>query len=518
MRLSQIPDNFDLIVIGGGITGAGILAEATRLGISTLLCEQSDFAWGTSSRSSKLVHGGLRYLKEGRIHLTYESVRHRQRLMNEAPGLVTPVEFLMPIWKETGPGRLITSTGLTIYDLMAGKSSHKYLPAADFLSLAPGLKPNGLSGGFLFKDAQTDDARLVLRLIFEAKDRGGIALNYTRVEELLRNKNRRIRGVALCDRITGETREIKTRAVINATGSWAEELHPSPDPKRHLRPLRGSHLVFPSWRLPVFSAVTMIHPEDKRPLFIFPWEGALLFGTTDIDHTEDLLHEPSITREEALYMIACIRHYYPAADIRLEDAIASYAGVRPVLSEGDKPPSQESREHVVWKENGLVTITGGKLTTFRVLAADALNAAARFIDLPGRVRLTQPAYNPVPEPPASGSKVCAYLWNRLFGRYGMKAKSIIEDSRPEDLEEIPGTCTVWAELKHAAQNEDVCNLSDLLLRRVRIGILAKNGGAEYLGRIKEICAPVMDWSDERWTKEINEYNKLIMKAYRVPEP
>src|SRR6056297_1846061 len=397
MQLDSVRSDWDLVVVGGGITGAGVFREAVRMGLKTLLCEASDFAWGTSSRSSKLIHGGLRYLKEGKILLTYDSVKQRERLLREAPGMVEPLGFLMPVYKGRGPGRLSLQAGLSLYDLMAGENHHRRYDSETFSRLVPGISTDGLLGGFRFMDAQVDDARLVLRLINEAVAAGGTAINYTRVIRVNRNRSGAVAGVALEHTETNQYREISTKAVINATGAWAEKLHPSPKPHLHLRPLRGSHLMFPRWLLPINQAVTLIHPKDERPLFIIPWEGALILGTTDLDHGPEICSEPVITEAETRYMMQALNAGFPSCKLRSGDAVASWAGIRPVLSSGNKAPSQESREYIVWEKQGLITVTGGKLTTFRCLAKDALNAAKPFLPGTGRVQTQAPAFSPIPE-------------------------------------------------------------------------------------------------------------------------
>ncbi|MFC1829035.1 FAD-dependent oxidoreductase, partial [Thermodesulfobacteriota bacterium] len=379
MNLETIPDNWDLIIIGGGVTGAGILNQAVRMKLRVLLVEQNDFGWGTSSRSSKLIHGGLRYLREGHFLLTREAVRERERLLKEARGLVEPLDFLVPVYKGRGPGKWILEAGLSIYDLIAYKRQHRFYATSEFFKLSPYLDQKGLVGGFCFVDARVDDARLVLRLINEAIQLDGVALNYTKVTRIIKNPQGKVTGILVEDVETHVTKTLSTRGVINATGAWAEKLHHSPDPNLHMRPLRGSHLVFPSHVLPVEHAISFIHPTDGRALFVIPWEGAVLVGTTDIDHEEDLSVEPAITEKEVSYLLEGLKVLFPSFDISLRHCLSSFAGIRPVLSKGDLPPSKESREHVVWEDNGLVTIAGGKLTTFRKLALDALKAATSFL-------------------------------------------------------------------------------------------------------------------------------------------
>lgn len=516
MRLDNISESWDLIVVGGGITGAGVLREAVRMGLRVLLAEKNDFAWGTSSRSSKLVHGGLRYLRQGRVHLTRESVRHRQRLLNEAPGLVEPIGFLMPVYKNRGPGRWSLRAGLSLYDLMAGNRYHICYDAEAFSEMVPGFNTFGLECGFRFMDAQVDDARLVLRLISESVQKGASALNYTRVTEIRRNAEGAVSGVRLRDEETGSERTVSAPAVINATGSWAETLHSSPGKDLHLRPLRGSHLMLPAWRLPVHQAVTLIHPDDGRPLFIIPWEGALMLGTTDIDHRGGLDGEIVMDRHEAEYMIECLRAYFPGRNLGLKDCISSYAGIRPVLSNQDRPPSQESREHVVWKDRGLVTVTGGKLTTFRRLAEDALKEASAWLPGDTEPKTCESVFDPIAAQPGNCRNLDSLIRRRLAGRYGSAAERIIRNADKKDLCFIPGTFTLWAELPVLAESEQVRHLTDLMLRRVRVGILAPQGGRRFLDRVEALCSPVLDWDESRWKTEKSMYIDYWDHAHSVP--
>jgi len=516
MKLENLQDSWDLIIIGGGITGAGILREAIRSGIKVLLLEQNDFSWGTSSRSSKLVHGGLRYLKEGKIMLTWASVQERERLLKEAPGLVEPLEFLVPVYSDQGPGKWMIEAGLTLYDLLSLERQHRYYEADDFLTLAPHVKSENLLGGFSFLDAQVDDARLVQRVINEAVSQGAYALNYARVTDIERNDQGSVVGVTVSDAESGLTKSLKTMAVISATGAWAEKLHPSPDPERHIRPLRGCHLFFPLDVMPVDRAISFIHPKDNRPMFALPWEGATLVGTTDVDHEFDLSLEPNISKDEITYMMEAMQIVFPSLNVSLHDCIASIAGVRPVLSAGVKDPSKESREHVVWVQKGLVTVTGGKLTTFRRLAWDALKTVRPFLASPNLIGESDPVFSPVPLRPEGELNVPLRTWRRLYGRYGEKADEILNDTKAEDLAQIPGTKTIWAELPFVARHEQVRHLSDLLLRRVRIGLLTRNGGKDYLPRIRTLCEPVLNWDDLRWEEEINNYLELWNCSYAPP--
>ena len=501
---ARLGEPWDLIVIGGGITGAGILREAVKQGWRTLLLERRDFAWGTSSRSSKLVHGGLRYLKEGRLRLTWESVRERERLVAEAPGLVERLGFLLANYAGDHPGPLAYGAGLGIYDVLAGKLDHERYSSQEFRMLAPHLSSAHLTGGFRYRDAGTDDARLVLRLLHESVRDGGTVLNYAGADELLR-VNGSVVGVRVKDALENRTAEIHASLVVNATGVWVDQLRARLGATRRMRPLRGSHLVFPSWRLPVGQAISILHPADRRPLFVLPWEGATVVGTTDVDHRADLDVEPAMSAEEAAYLMEALSLRLPSLDLTLRDAVASFSGVRPVIGTGKANPSQESRDHVIWKENGLLTVTGGKLTTFRLIARDALRAGRSQLPAPTRV-------------PSSAlfARIAGAGDRRLTGRYGSDSTLISAMASPSDLSPIGQTPYLWAELRFAARAEWVVHLEDLLLRRLRLGLLLEDGGRALLPRIRSVCQPELGWSDTRWEEEALAYSALWSRCYGLP--
>jgi glycerol-3-phosphate dehydrogenase len=514
---SQLSEPWDLLVVGGGITGAGILRESARLGLRTLLVEQRDFGWGTSSRSSKMVHGGLRYLKDGRVMLTWASVRERKRLLAEGAGLIDPMGFLIATYKGDHPGRWTYKAGLTVYDLLALQWGHRRYSTEDFQLLAPHIRQEGLEGGYRYGDAQTDDARLVLRVIQEALADGGAALNYVRAEELLR-EGEHVVGARLCDRIGERTAEVRARIVVNATGAWVDYLRGQTGAPACIRPLRGSHLIFPGWRLPCAQAITFLHPLDRRPVFIFPWEGITLVGTTDTDHDQPLDDEPAISPEEVAYLMAAVEAECPGLDLALDDVISTLAGVRPVIRSGREcDPSKESRDHVVWEENGLVTVTGGKLTTFRRIAHDVLRAARRhWPELPP-LDEKKPVLDPVAMDLPGAEVLDEEARRRLLGRYGSAAPAVVAAAQPGELEAIPGTAVLWAELRWAARAEAVMHLDDLLLRRVRLGLLVPQGGAALLPHVRPICQGELGWDDARWEAEEADYRALWQRCYSVPD-
>jgi glycerol-3-phosphate dehydrogenase len=506
---------WDILIIGGGITGAGILREATRLGMHTLLVDQRDFAWGTSSRSSKLVHGGLRYLKEGKLFLTRDSVREREQLLQEGPGLIDPLGFLLSVYKGDFPGRWTYTMGLTVYDLLALRWDHEYYSPHDFQLLAPHISQEALQGGFRFGDAQTDDARLVLRVIHEAVADGATAINYTKAQNLIID-HEGVKGVVLSDVIKDRHMEVNARVVINATGSWADDLRKEVGRTSRIRPLRGSHLIFPSWRLPVAQAISFLHPFDHRPVFIFPWEKVTLVGTTDVDHEFPLECEPLISPAEVAYLMAAVESQFPSMSIGLEDVISTYAGVRPVIGSGKHDPSDESRDHVIWQENGLYTVTGGKLTTFRLIALDVLKAIRHRLPEMPEPNSDMPVLNQINQilPGCEGLRDACR--RRLLGRYGSEAISLVNLAKPGEMENIPGTEYLWAELRWAAHAEGICHLDDLLLRRTRLGLILAKGASIIFPIVKQICIEELGWTDERWQDELSAYQSLYTHSYSLP--
>ncbi len=521
MLWAQISGPWDVLIIGGGIVGAGLLRETARLGLKALLIEAHDFGSGTSSRSSKLVHGGFRYLATGRIKLTADSVRERQRLLREGQGLIEPTEFLTPAYCGDRPPGWLFGMGLAVYDSIALRWQHSRFNADQMRKLVPGLNPNALLGGYRFYDAQTDDARLVLRVLHEAVHAGGKAVNYARAESLLRGPSGRVCGVAVRDLAGGRSAEVTAGVVINATGAWADELRGQVGQRPRLRRLRGSHLVFPYEKLPVRQVISFCHPRDHRFVFALPWEGVTLLGTTDVDHQESMTTDPAISLDEVNYLMEGLEYIFDSPRPTLDDVIATFSGIRSVLDTGKANPSKEPRDEVLWNENGLITITGGKLTMFRHMAQDTL----RFVrtELPGRPQpdpksrtldeLDPTAVNSALE----GSKLDAAVKLRLLGRYGVHAADLLRTAQPGDLQPVAGTPNLWAELRWAAQSEQVIHLEDLMLRRTRLGLQLPGGGAEFLPRIRALCQAELGWNDDRWQAEEQAYRGLWHRAYSLPQ-
>ncbi|KAF0109008.1 MAG: glycerol-3-phosphate dehydrogenase [Anaerolineaceae bacterium] len=526
---SQLDGEFDLIVIGGGITGAGILREAARAGLKAVLFEQGDFASGTSSRSSKLVHGGLRYLRNAKIKLTSESVHERDHLLKEGRGLVTPLPFVMANFRGDKIPGWVFGVGLTMYDLLALKWNHSAYDPAGLRGLVPQLSAPDIASGFRYFDAQTDDARLVLRVMQEAAADGALALNYARVDGLLKTKGR-VAGVAVRDLAPGSARtaEVRGRAVISATGAWADEVRAQaggaalslPKGPHRLRVLRGSHLFFPWSKLPLTRAVTFLHPKDGRPVFIYPWEGVTLVGTTDVDHEAAPSTDLRIGAAEAEYLMDAVRRVFPALGLTLADAQSTLAGIRAVVDTGKSDPSKESREFVLWNESGLLTVSGGKLTTFRLMAHTALRAVRLALPEHPVPRRTMRVLDPLPPEttlcdlpgdPSAGSGQGLRL--RLLGRYGAQACHLVDAAHADEMTAIGPSPSLWAELRWAARTEGVVHLDDLLARRLRLNINLPGGGMSEMGKIRAIVQTELGWDDARWAKEEAAYRELWKRYY-----
>jgi glycerol-3-phosphate dehydrogenase len=399
------------------------------------------------------------------------------------------------------------------------------------LELCPPLRAHGLAGGYRYLDAQVDDARLVLRVLREARQGGALALNYARVLDLLRGRDGQVCGAVVRDEAGagGRTLEVRAPVVISATGVWADDLRRDVLAARQalpgflrqrLRRLRGSHLVFSGERLPLARALSFLHPADRRPVFVVPWEGVTLIGTTDVDHDADLEQEPVISSAEAAYLLDAADFAFPSLGLGQDDVRATFSGVRPVVNTGRANPSAESREHVLWDEGGLITVTGGKLTTFRLMARAALRVASRHLETTGRAQRRPIAgwqdralIEAAPDLPQACGLNSAAAW-RLAGRYGLDAWKLVEQAGPGELEPMePGCPALWAEARWAAEQEAVVHLDDLLLRRVRLGLLCPQGGLAHMDRLWTMVGPALGWTPQHWRQEVDAYARLWARAY-----
>jgi len=446
-------------------------------------------------------------------------VREREWMLREAPNLVTPLRFLLPNFERYHFPSWKLGLGVMIYDLLAPKWKHRKCTPTKLLEACPFLNAEGLIGGFQYYDAVMDDARLLLRILREAVQSGGTALSYTRAERLLRTGDGQVCGALLREKLSpdGRTAEVKAKVVVNASGAWSDEVRSQLGQPTRLRRLRGSHLVFTRARLPVNQALTLFHPGDGRAMFVIPWEGVTIVGTTDIDHDPSLdakYVEPFAAGEEIGYMMDALSLLFPSLGLCDKDIVSSFSGLRPVIHTGAASPSKESRAHALSEENGLITITGGKYTTFRVMSRQTIDRVLARLGKPRRVARER-IFDPLPD--LSGFSLEPSRLAYLAGRHGSETAGLLAAAKQGDLEPIEQLPNVWAELRWAAREEGVEHLDDLLLRRVRLGLLLPRGAGDLLGRIRSIVQPELGWSDERWQQEEAAYLQTWQRYYS-PKP
>ncbi len=507
----KVDPHYDLLIVGGGITGAAVLHAASRRGLKALLVDRGDFASGTSSWSSKLIHGGVRYLKSGQWRLTLESVRERERLLVERPGLVEPQAFLMPLYAGSRPGPLALGAGFWIADRMAGRRTARRIAPAEALALEPLLaapspatreRAGGevrapLRSAIAYRDGVVDDARLVLRLIFDAVGHGAHALNH--VAATLLERDGRVTGARLEDRIDGDAREVSATVTVHATGVWAGAAPGAPA----LRPLRGSHLVFARETLPLQSALAWLHPRDRRPVFAHVWEGAVVVGTTDIDHpVADV--PATISPAEAAYLVEALALPLPQLGLDASMALSAFAGLRAIVvpaGELDRPPSAMGRDSAMWARPGLVGITGGKLTTHRATADEVLHEVEKQ-----GLRVAPLAADAAPASTAS----------RLHGRLGVAGAAWVEARPAEERQPFPGTPYSLAELRWSLREEQVRRLDDLLMRRTRLGLVAPRGAEALLPMLEAPCREALGWDAALWADEVARYRENWAARHAPP--
>ncbi|MFB9904703.1 glycerol-3-phosphate dehydrogenase [Allokutzneria oryzae] len=516
-------EQFDVVVIGGGVTGAGAALDAATRGLRVALVEARDLASGTSSRSSKLFHGGLRYLEQLEFGLVREALRERELMLTRlAPHLVKPVSFLYPlthrIWE-----RPYTAAGLMLYDTMGGARSvpgQKHLTRAGALRMVPALKRDALIGGIRYFDAQADDARHTMTVARTAAHYGAVVRTSTQVIGMLRESDR-VCGVRVRDVETGEETEVQAHAVINCTGVWTDAIQKLSGSRGRfrVRASKGVHIVVPRDR--IVSESGMILRTSKSVLFVIPWRNHWIVGTTDTDWNLDLAH-PSATKQDIDYILEQVNKVL-ATPLTKDDIEGVYAGLRPLLSGESDDTSKLSREHAVARVSpGLVAIAGGKYTTYRVMAADAINAAA--VDLPGRIApsitdkvplLGADGYHALvnqADQLAAKHGLHPYRVRHLLDRYGSLVHEVLAeaDGRPELLRPVPGAPDyLQIEVVYAASHEGALHLEDVLTRRTRISIEYPHRGVECAEKVAELMAGVLGWDDKTIKREVEVYTARV---------
>ena len=540
--------HFDLLVIGGGITGAGIARDAALRGLKVALLEKSDFGSGTSSKSSKLIHGGLRYLQHAEFGLVFEAVSERTLLLKLAPHLVKPQLFLVPTFRGQYPGRFVLGCGMWMYDALskfAAPDRHRAYRKKGVQKIEPGLKADGLTGGVTYYDGMTDDARLTLETILDAVRAGAKVLSYARVRGFVEDSTGIVQGVTVAD-VLDETRTttLFAKVTVNSTGPWSDLVlrllrHNQPAPM--VRPTKGVHILVDAARLPVEHAVVMTVPKDGRIIFAIPWAdpespaaSRTVIGTTDTDYHGD----PDRVAADAAdidYLLEVANFFFPESKLVPDDVLATWAGLRPLVmpSSDGLDASSVSREHRILSRPGLVTIIGGKLTTYRRMAAQLLSEAYKQLGvteppcatldrpLPGATDWKPPTddFDPVAELteelvalnlPGIDRQVARHLATT----YGVRARTIVEKIQqggdPSASDRLdPELPFLYAEVDLAVTVDLAVRLDDVLSRRMPLLLLARDQGLGCADKVAERIAKLRNWSKERTELELRHYRDVV---------
>ncbi len=535
----------DVLVVGGGITGAGVALDAASRGYRVVLVERGDYASGTSSRSTKLVHGGLRYLPQWQFGLVREALHERERLRRLAPHLVSPLAFVVPLYRETRRplgisipaglrplAPLAVSVGLWGYDLLSRSDlKHSRLSGAAARAAFPGLRTDTLRAAFLYHDAGTDDVRLTHAVLATARRFGAMTINY--VEATALEPGRPVR-ITLEDRLSGASAGIEARHVVNATGVWAEELaaRGSGSAAFHIERSKGIHLVL---AVPggLHHALVIPETDDGRLAFALPWRGRLVLGTTDEAYVGEA-DTPVATSGEAAYLLDHLNRYLTRA-FRPQDVIAAYAGLRPLVRRGEARSAALARSHtVVDHHNGLVSIIGGKLTTYRQMAEDTVDVLVRRDGRgePCRTRTLVLDGGEQPEASAAGvaaevaaAGLTAETTHHLYGTYGSRARSILALTRDALLarplvDDLP---TLAAEIVYACREEQLVSLADFMFLRSRLATLDRGHGRTAAEVVGALLAAELGWSAVEQRRQLTAYEDALaretafMRAWRREE-
>jgi glycerol-3-phosphate dehydrogenase len=506
-KLESQTTEWDVCIIGGGATGLGAAVDSASRGFKTILLEQYDFAKGTSSRSTKLVHGGVRYLQQGNIKLVLEALRERGILKTNAPHLVKNQSFIVPNYKWwEGP---YYGIGLKVYDWMSGRlglGPSQILSSEETLELAPTLDPEGLRGSVLYHDGQFDDARLAINLAQTSAAKGGVLINYCKVTGLLKT-NEKISGVHALDTITGKEYEIRSKTVINATGVFTDSILKMDDANSEdiISPSQGVHVVLDKKFLPGNAAIMVPHTDDGRVLFAVPWHNKVIIGTTDTpvdEHTQESLAEPRAMEEEIDFILQQIGRYLTQPPNR-KDIKSVFAGLRPLVKASGKKTAELSRDHLITiSDAGLITITGGKWTTYRRMAEDVINTAIQKNGLENKPCVT------------GGLQIHGAVEHTNFDAplyyYGsdqVAIKVLIQNNAALCEPIHPDLPYIKAEIIWAVQNEMCMTVEDALARRTRALLLDAKATVQSAPLVASLMAKEMN-KDENWISEqVSAFNE-----------
>lgn len=525
----------DLLVIGGGITGAGVARDAALRGIRTALIDKGDFGGATSGTSSRLIHGGLRYLEQYAFRLVLEASRERRVLLHIAPHLVRAVPFVFPVYRGSRVPPWKLRAGMWLYDLLARFRNvhvHRWLGEKEVRRAVPSLRPKNLLGAALYYDAQTDDARLTLATARSAAQAGALVSNYAEATSLAK-PDRRVRGAVMRDVLTGTTRTVRALVVVNATGPWSDAVRRLDNPRAAplLRLTKGAHVAVPRSRLGSPSAVTLTSPIDGRVMFVLPWGDLSYIGTTDTDETVSP-DEVRVTGEDVIYLLRSANAFFPDARLTPSDVVSAWAGLRPLLAQdAGRPTSAVSREHrVVESESGLLTIAGGKLTTFRVMGRDVVDQVARRLHhADGRPIPPRAATDHLPLPGGVTAdlellvdgvvirNVPEATARHLVMRYGSEAPavaSLVEKNRVLGRPIIEGRPDIRAEVAYAVEREMAMRLSDVLIRRLHLFYEDAGHAVKAAPAVARKLRELLGWDAAREAAELADYAAQVERGRR----
>lgn len=537
---------FDVLVVGGGITGAGCALDAASRGLRTALVERDDFASGTSSKSSKLVHGGLRYLQQGDVRLVYEALHERQRLRRNAPHLVKVLPFLLPMFKGRDglvPPGLARAMGsaMWMYDLTGGVrigKLHKRIKVDEAMAHMPTMRRERLASAYIYYDAQADDARLTLAIArTAATEHGAVIANGVNVVGVLKDDAGSARGVEVeaVDGTHTERFEVRADAVVNAGGVWADEvraLDEGADPDS-IRPAKGVHITVPWAKVQNDIAAVVPVPKDKRSVFVVPWGDFTYIGTTDTDY-DGPIDDPQCTAEDIRYLLKAI-NFTVTTEITEQDIVGTWAGLRPLVKAATSGRTADlSRRHRVQRStSGVVTITGGKLTTYREMAADTIDTVleevlnARVLERAQRHSRTKrlklrgaEGYEEVMTSSSTSPKVSVSTVEHLANRYGGEARVVLamverDPALADPL--VPGLPYLKAEALFAVRYEMARTLDDVLSRRTRARLLARDDSARAAADVAELIAGDLGWDADERARQVDDYRARVDAERRAPE-
>jgi glycerol-3-phosphate dehydrogenase len=527
-------EEFDLLVVGGGATGAGIARDAATRGLRVALCESGDFAGQTSSQSSRLIHGGLRYLQYGDLRLVFEGLSERRRLMETAPHLCHPVEFVFPGYRGERPGLRTEGVGIGLYNALAlwrPPASRRKLDAHELYALAPDLRSASLLGAQCYVDCQTDDARLVLENVLDAESAGAAVLSYAPVWELVRDHHGLVRGATVVANLKAPPIHVRARVVVNATGPFSDSFDRG---RRNLRPTLGVHIVVSADRLPHGGRVVVLRsPRDNRLFFVMPAGPRTIIGTTDTDWsppgqpdaTPVVADEIRARRADVEYLLEAANHGFPPVRLGPEDVLATTAGLRPLMATTANTPSQTSREHEIIREpDGLVTIVGGKLTTLRRMGEQVVDVVAEILRDKGREEPVGPCVTRTralpgggapPPLPADGDELPADVRAHLTATYGSRLLDVLalRAAAPALAERIdPELPYLWAEVVHAIQAEHAREVTDVLMRRVPLFRQARDQGLAAAPLVAASLGEILGWNSTRRQTSLEAYEEAVARS------